>query len=300
MGFVYVPSRRHRRSPRPAETLSAGSVQVWGENLYYEAAGVAETGPTILFLHDSGGSAATWYGQLVGLAQEARCLVVDLPGHGRSEGMGFATVAGYRSAVIGFLDTLAIRWPVILAGAGLGAAVAADLALHEPDRVAGLVLAGVSEQGRAGESVRRRTAAGEAPDEFVEALFSRHVQPQLLRDRLQCWRLTSPVVRNGDLVALQQFPMGEAIRRLRHPVLLVAGERDRVAPPERVQALIEGMPNARMVRLPDAGCLCMLEQPALFNRAVAPFLGACCPDCPLGPADRLSAGYRRFCPGQED
>jgi pimeloyl-ACP methyl ester carboxylesterase len=293
MDIVSEPNLYRTRLPRPAETLSAGSVQVWGESIYYEAAGVAEAGPTILFLHESGGSAVTWHGQVVGLAQAARCLGVDLPGHGRSEGIGCTTVGGYRKAVIGFLDALAIRWPVVVAGVCLGAAVAVDVALHAPGRVAGLVLAGVSEQGRAGDGVRRRTAAGEAPDDFVQGLFSHSVQPRLLHERLQCWRLTSPVVRHGDLTALYHYPMAASMRQLDHPVLLMTGERDPMAPPEMVRALTAGMADVRVVTVPGAGCLSMAEHPALFNEAVAKFLEVRCPQCPVGPEERLSVGYRR-------
>lgn len=255
------------------ETLTGGSVQVWGENVYYEAAGVSEHGPTILFLHESGGSAATWHGQLVGLAQSARCLVVDLPGHGRSEGMGFRSVAEYRVSVTAFLDALAIRWPVVVAGVCLGAAVAADLALFAPERVAGLILAGLSDKGRAGDRIFRQTAMGEAPEEFVHGLFSHGAADRVVRQRLQRWRLTSPAVRHGDLTAIREYSPGRALRAVRHSVLVAAGEEDPIATPAVAQAMVAGVARSRVVPVPKAGCLCMLEQPGLFNRAVTEFLG---------------------------
>jgi pimeloyl-ACP methyl ester carboxylesterase len=266
---------------------------VSGENVYYEASGVAESGPTILFLHESGGCSATWHGQLVGLAQTARCLAVDLPGHARSEGIGYNSIAEYRRSVIGFLDALAIRWPVVLAGVCLGAAVAVDVALHAKGRVAGLVLAGVSATGRASEAMRTRAALGEAPVEFVEELFCGQVAPRLLGDRLQRWRLTSPVVRHGDLTAVTDYPMAASLRRVSHPMLVIAGERDPVVAPDQVRTLVSGMPTARVVEMPDAGCLSMVERPALFNQTVARFLAECSPESPVGPELRRPGGYRR-------
>lgn len=293
MGLIYASTPRPVRRGRALETLSGGSAQVWGENIYYEASGVSEAGPTILFLHESGGSSATWHGQLVGLAQTARCLVMDLPGHARSEGMGFASIAEYRRSVIGFLDALAIRWPVVLAGVCLGAAVAVDVAIHARGRVAGLVLAGISATGRACEATRKRVAMGEAPASFVEQLFSEQVASRLLHDRLQRWRLTSPVVRCGDLTAVTEYPMASAMHRVSHPTLVVVGDQDRVVAPDHVHGLLRGIPNARLVQLAGAGCLSMVEQPGLFNQAVSKFLAECSPESPIGPDVRKPGGYRR-------
>ncbi|HYF90874.1 MAG TPA: alpha/beta hydrolase [Symbiobacteriaceae bacterium] len=286
-------AKQRKRLIQTEQTLSGGSVQVWGENVYYEAAGISEQGPSILFLHESGGSAATWHGQLVGLAQWARCLAVDLPGHGRSEGSGFPTVGEYRASLLAFLDALAIRWPVVIAGVCLGAAVAVDLALHAPGRVAGLVLAGVSERGRACDRVWRQTAHGEAPEYFVMNLFARGTSPRIIGQRLQRWRLTSPVVRHGDLSAVREYPMRRALQVARHPMLVVAGEEDRVATPDVARELVTGLPHSGVVTIAKAGCLAMLEQPALFNRAVVTFLDDLGPAGPEVPDSGRPGGYRR-------
>src|SRR2546428_2104843 len=106
-----------------ASHRSGGNLQVGGVELYYEASG-PEFGPTLLFLHESGGSVATWEQQLICLGGEVRCLALDLPGHGRSEGRPIPSVQAYREWVLGFLDALAIRQPVVVVGLCLGAAIA--------------------------------------------------------------------------------------------------------------------------------------------------------------------------------
>ncbi|HLN62238.1 MAG TPA: alpha/beta fold hydrolase [Symbiobacteriaceae bacterium] len=279
-----------------ADTLTGGSVQVFGENMWYQAAGVAEENPTVLFLHESGGDSATWNGQLAGLSREARCLAVDLPGHGRSEGMGFASVTEYRQAVLEFLDALAIRWPVVLAGVCLGAAIAVDMARHAPTRVAGLVLAGVVDGGRATERIRSRTALGEAQEGFVDDLFGPRVAPRMRDERLRRWQLTSPLARHADLMALSTYPLARTMRQVSHAMVLVAGEEDRVVAPRQVYELAAGLPQARVVTVPEAGCLAMVEQPAAFNRAAASFLATLQGARPMGTVQRLPGGYRRRLP----
>lgn len=275
------------------ETLSGGSVQVRGESIYYEAAGLGEGSPTILFLHESGGSAATWHGQLVGLAQRARCLVVDLPGHGRSEGHGFRSVAGYREVLVGFLDALAIRWPVVVAGVCLGSAIAADLALFAPGRVAGLILAGLKEHGRASAQLLRQTGRGEAPPEFVHGLFSTGASMQIVRRRQQQWCQTSPVARHGALVAMEEYPLRRVLLAVRHHMLAVAGEADPTATPAVTRELVTGLPRCQVATIPRAGCLAMVEQPASFNRLVSDWLHEVQPAGPEVPELRRPGGYRR-------
>jgi|GEM_PF-779587 len=293
MNLAYA-ARKRQRTIKPAESLSGGSVQVFGENIYYEASGLVEDGPTILLLHDAGGTAATWHGQLVGLAQGARCIVPDLSGHGRSEGKGFTTVGEYCRSIMGFLDALAIRWPVVLAGACLGAAMAVETALRAPDRVAGLILAGPSEGGRACGETLEITARGDAPEAFIQGLFSSSVSQVLLSQRLKHWRLTSPTVRHGDLQAVRRYPMAVSLSRVFHPTLAIWGERDPVAATEQRQLLASALHNGRAVTIPKAGCLAMLEQPAAFNREITSFLEELRPAWPTLEQPALPGGYRRF------
>ena len=281
--------------PHTADSiLSSGSVYVGSESVHYAASGVAEAGSAILFLHEAGGNGATWNGQLVGLAPKARCLVPDLPGHGQSGGLGFQTIAEYRAAMIGFLDALAIQWPVVIAGACLGAAIAIDLALHAPERVAGLILAGLPARGRVTPEVCERTAVGEAPDSFIESLFSESVSPRLKSEQLKRWRVAFPTVRYGDLMALSSYRVRDALSQVPHRVMMVAGERDTVVPPEVVAYMATTAPRGDVVMIPSAGALSMLEQPEWYNRLVSAFLDEVHPDVPAVPAFAYGGGYRRY------
>jgi len=52
-------------------------------------------GPTLLFIHGSGMSARYWSDQLRALADTARVLAVDLPGHGESDDAPTPSLARY-------------------------------------------------------------------------------------------------------------------------------------------------------------------------------------------------------------
>jgi pimeloyl-ACP methyl ester carboxylesterase len=59
---------------------------------------------------------------------------------------------------------------------------------------------------------------------------------------------------------------------IRVPVLCLAGEHDRNAPPPMMERMAARIPGARYVCLPDVGDLPNLEAPAAFDAAVFEFL----------------------------
>src|SRR5262249_60897529 len=89
----------------------------------------------------SGGSSQVWKNQLDGLADLGLIMALDLPGHGRSGGSIPKRIDDAAAVVAGFLD--ALRLPrVVIGGHSMGGAIAQQLALSYPERVAGLILIG--------------------------------------------------------------------------------------------------------------------------------------------------------------
>jgi 3-oxoadipate enol-lactonase len=56
------------------------------------------------------------------------------------------------------------------------------------------------------------------------------------------------------------------------PTLVIVGEHDEVTVPALSEELAAGIPNAKLVTVPDAGHLANQQQPNSFNAAVADFL----------------------------
>jgi len=56
------------------------------------------------------------------------------------------------------------------------------------------------------------------------------------------------------------------------PTLELVGEQDAITPPDKARELATGIPNARLVTIPDAGHLSNLENPVAFTNAVREFL----------------------------
>jgi pimeloyl-ACP methyl ester carboxylesterase len=85
-------------------------VEMNGERLFYTVSRGAKDSPALILVHGAGGSRLHWPGELRRLPG-ATVYTLDLPGHGRSEGQGRDTIAGYAEAVVEFLDTLGVVPP---------------------------------------------------------------------------------------------------------------------------------------------------------------------------------------------
>lgn len=107
--------------------------------LYVKTAGSGEGAPVVL-LHGFGASHAVWEPIQQRLAAEVATLAYDLPGHGASfdyEGAGPVKVAV--SAILADLEAREIASAHVV-GHSMGGAVAALMALFQPQRIASLTL----------------------------------------------------------------------------------------------------------------------------------------------------------------
>ncbi|MBI2153663.1 MAG: alpha/beta fold hydrolase [Candidatus Rokubacteria bacterium] len=67
------------------------------------------SGPkTLCFVHGVGGSGQAWIRQLEDLADTARVVALDLPGHGESGGDGCRRIGDYARVVAGFVEALGV------------------------------------------------------------------------------------------------------------------------------------------------------------------------------------------------
>src|SRR5205823_6317477 len=205
-----------------------------------------------------------------------------LPGHGESDlTMPGTTVEALAGFVVAFLDRLGIG-RAHLAGHSLGAAVAAQLALDHPERMAGLVLiapAGLGPEINMEYIDGSVAAAGKKDLKAVlgllfadESLVTRPLVDGVLRYK----RLDGVTELLGSLSA-GLFPEGrqaaQPVRRLDArtlPVTVIWGGDDRVIPAAHADAAPEG---ATVVVLEKAGHMVQMERAAEVNELLLAQLG---------------------------
>jgi len=83
---------------------------------------------------------------------------------------------------------------------------------------------------------------------------------------------TRQSVLSGDLQACNKFDMMDRVAGVMQPTLVICGTEDQMTPQRYAQFLVNGIPNARLVVVPEAGHMVMLEQPRTVAENLLNFL----------------------------
>jgi 3-oxoadipate enol-lactonase len=235
-------------------------------------------GPAVLLLHGIGTSLALWDAVAAALAPSHRVIRFDLRGFGKSAAPAnppYSLGLWARDARAVLVDRKAE--PAIVVGHGLGASVAMEMALDFPPAVRGIVLVGAATHVLATSAplVRQQMEAAERQGMAAVAALQ---QPTLAPARADL------VTRYRDLLvgsnaasfaravrATMQVDLSERMEDLAKPTLVVVGQQDAVAPPNRAREIEEGVSGARLAVLPGVGHLAPLEAPAEVAQAVTEF-----------------------------
>lgn len=255
--------------------------QVNGIKLRYETWGVGET--PVLFIHGLGSSAEDWFMQLAAFGPRYRCIAVDLRGHGLSDKpAGDYSVPLFATDVALLLTSIGAA-PAHIVGLSLGGMVAQQLGIAHPHVVRSLVLVNTlpgiwpptPQMLRVGVQRLRRGSTGgmaeiaqrvalalfPAPD---EAMLRQMAEQRLANNDLDAYRRAT--------LAIARYRPGSGLGRIACPVLIVAGDSDRVVPAEYQARLRAGIPQARFISVCGGGHACNVNDAHAVNRAVLEFL----------------------------
>jgi pimeloyl-ACP methyl ester carboxylesterase len=248
-----------------------------GVRVYYETVG---EGPDLVFAHANPLDHRMRLYQTACLSRRFRVTVNDLRAYGRSDKPVHRYPFGDVTADVRAICDRTVQGRAILGGASMGAKLALDLALAEPDRFAALVLVGgnafrgASYDSRI-EGYRSRLESYRA--EHLADLVAPSFRDSGLGRHLMAWLTEDTAALSGEAIArlfeaFDGVDLGGQVASLRLPVLIVNGEHDlSLAGARRTAALI---PGAVHRIIPDAGHLCCLEAPAAFDAIVKEFLAA--------------------------
>jgi pimeloyl-ACP methyl ester carboxylesterase len=166
-----------------------------------------------------------------------------LAGHSMG-GMTIMALASYRPEVL----TQRCRAIVLVATA------AADLSLGGPqvDRLAARLI---------GSPYVAKTLQSAHGHRFVRGAFGAEPVGSHVDLTRTLFADTDPRVRAGFLASMSVMDLMEGIATIAVPTTVVIGSRDRLTPPARAQRLIDTIPGARLVTLPDRGHMLPLEDP---------------------------------------
>jgi non-heme chloroperoxidase len=288
--------RRARRAGPPgpgrSEHLDERSELGWGQIEPPEATTIATadgarlavwdagSGPTVVLPHCWGCSHAIWIPVARRLVDSGhRVVFYDQRGHGASTRgtapLDLVTLANDLTVV---LESRQVT-DAVLAGHSMGGMTIMALATHRPDvlvrRCSAIVLVATAAADTSlgspkvdrlaerliGSAYVSKTLQRRNGHRFVRGAFG--VEP--VASHLDLTRTLfadcDPRVRAGFLRSMSVMDLLDGIATIAVPTTVIIGSRDRLTPPARSQTLIDSIPGAHLVTLPDRGHMLPLEDP---------------------------------------
>jgi len=238
------------------------------------------TGPTVVCIHTAGQSGVQYRDVAPGLAARGfDVLVVDMPGHGRSEPVATGPVSDlswYAQWILDALRDLEVERPYLI-GCSIGGSIALDVAARA-DR-SGMPIAGVLALDPSGvlgpdgpeprrplledsvsPSMRDRTYYGTlaacgrtVPSDRVELIARMHCRED--------WHVTTL-----DIQGALTHDIRAELGSITCPVYLATGADDYFVPPARVQRIADLIAHARFDVLDGVGHYPIEELPDIAER----------------------------------
>jgi pimeloyl-ACP methyl ester carboxylesterase len=251
--------------------------EIDGVRVHYQEKG---TGTPLILIHGFTSSTYSWKDVFEPLSKTIRVIAVDLKGFGFSgKPDGDYTRRAQAMLVAHLLDYLKIEsaW---LCGNSMGGEVALNLALQNPQRVAGLFLidsAGVSVNG--GNSLapgylsipvvgRALIALAMTSDKLVrEGLMKSFYDGKKINEERVASYYRPLQTRGGQLAALRahtqagQFPIERDLGQINAPTLIIWGAEDALIPWEAGRKMNSLIKNSKLVIIEKCGHVPQEEMP---------------------------------------
>lgn len=257
--------------------LTDSHIDTGAVTLHVEDAG--DGMPALVFLHYWGGSSRTWHPVIERLASSARCVAIDHRGWGQSGGPATGYAIGDLSADAHAVITALALTDYILVGHSMGGKVAQLLASQRPDGLRGVVLVAPAPAKPVliPEAVRAQMASAYTSRDTVIATLDTVLRHAALSDELREQVIQDSLA--GAAQAKRDWPAYAVVEdvsanldRINVPVLVVAGEHDRVEPVDVMQShVIAEINGAQLDVIPGSGHLIPLERPQELSDRIATF-----------------------------
>jgi pimeloyl-ACP methyl ester carboxylesterase len=278
--------------------------------VHYVDYGGPDQAPLLVCVHGLGGSLVNWAAVAPALARTNRVLALDLAGFGRTQGLGRSTsVPANRALLHRFLVEVA-GTPAILLGNSMGGTITALQAATRPETVAGAILLDpavprtvrspvnpatvamfsvltMPGMGRAVLARRRRTRTPEQalmdtlrmccadPSRIPDDILEQHIAA--VRDRRAFPNVDAELLtatRSLMWVLTRRRQFAAALRRIRVPVLVLHGDRDKLVPVSAARAAVAANPSWRLEVAQGVGHVPQLEAPEWTVEHIQAWLGS--------------------------
>lgn len=239
----------------------------------------------VVFLQGIGGAARMWRPQVESFRRAGfDPVALDLPGYGARPPVAAMDFAMLATDVEASVDRRGLDRPVLV-GHSFGGMIAQTMLRRRPDGYRAAVLSATSPAfgNPDGDFQRKFVAArlgpldagrsmGELAPGIVQEITAPAADPAGRALAVETMAAIPERTYRAAVNCLVAFDERENLPRITIPVLCLAGELDRNAPPAMMERMAAKIPGARYACLPGVGHLANLETPHAFDAAIFAFL----------------------------
>jgi pimeloyl-ACP methyl ester carboxylesterase len=237
------------------------------------------SGPALVLLHGLGLDHTIWMSIARNCSSYAKVIMPDLRGHGLSGAPeGIYTMDMMAADIKRLMDRIRIE-KIVLAGHSMGGYVALAFAQEYPDLLNGLILVTTNaDEDPPDKRQARILLATEIEKQgsgvMADSLANRLTDDPILISKMHFLinRTTPKGLIGASLGMAERKDMHEVLRSLTCPSLIIAGENDRITSLSTAEKLVETCQKGKLVIMPNAGHLPMMEEPEVMTIAILGFM----------------------------
>jgi pimeloyl-ACP methyl ester carboxylesterase len=269
-----------QQSTRGGQQLAVQShFATFGTNkVHYATAGKSDK--TLVFVHGWSGNGGFWRAQAPTLASKAKVVLIDLPGHGKSDKPHTAyTMDFFGDAVVAAMRDARVNKATLI-GHSMGVAVICRAYTRAPEMVSGLVAVDgllrrpdfTREEAEKFLGPFRGAGYREHTTNFIHSMFKKP-GTEALRDRVLADVLSTP---QHVMSSAMEGMFGEGqpnwdLKKVEIPLIIINAPNPRWTP--EYEAYAKGLsPKSEYRVIEDVGHVLTLEKPAEFNRVLSELL----------------------------
>ena len=244
------------------------------KKIYYSLNFQSPSRKNLLFIHGASSDSRVFLNVVENLSKKFNIVIIDLSGHGQSEGEGYRNVVDHAFICGELLKRLDLgEWSLL--GHSLGGAIGMAMGVYMPKLVESLILVSTGARLRVPESflsaIEKGSNNAQLNKEFLLNSIYDTSNRHLLDYLLTIMNDVDPVVVYKDWLAADSFDFTRRLKGLDFRALILCGDKDLLTPVKYHEFLNDEISSSQLAVISDCGHWPFVEKEPQFTEKINNF-----------------------------
>lgn len=253
-------------------------ITVKNENIYYERLGNTSSNKTIIFVHGASATAESLRPLAMNLS-DYNVILLDLPGHYRSEGTARSTIKDYTDFIKDFIKALRsegiVTEDITLIGHSMGGMITLQSSInHDVNEIKRYVIVNSGAKVDVDQGFIDKLAQGIYDYSFFSAAFTPYT-PQYIIDYFMAnldSMVASVEASYADFKTAAEFDGRDQLDKVKDPTLILGAELDRITPIALSHEMDEGIEDSELITYSEVGHMLPVEKADIIAQDIIKFI----------------------------